>query len=133
MIHLYNAAAARNRHRAAGPALAERTAILAANGYEDGARNDARLPSAKPLLPEEREESLEFPVASAAVSKHAKKRPKKRLHKRWSAHYKCAHEHPTPQYFTRGAGRTRLDELAATRGNCARFLASARHASRAGR
>jgi hypothetical protein len=60
MIHLYNAAAARNRHRAAGPALAERTAILAANGYEEGARNDARLPSTKPLLPEEREESLEF-------------------------------------------------------------------------
>jgi hypothetical protein len=77
MIHLYNAAAARNRHRAAGPALAERTAILAANGYEDGARNDARLPSAKPLLPEEREESLEFPVASAAVSKHAKRGQRK--------------------------------------------------------
>lgn len=49
MIHLYNTAAARNRRRAAGPALAERTAILAANGYEDGARNDTRLPSAKPL------------------------------------------------------------------------------------
>ena len=46
-----------------------RAAILAANGYEDGARNDARLPSAKPLLPEEREESLEFPVASAVLSK----------------------------------------------------------------
>jgi hypothetical protein len=35
-------------------ALAVRAAILAANGYEDGARNDARLLSAKPLLPEER-------------------------------------------------------------------------------
>jgi hypothetical protein len=31
-----------------------RAAILAANGYEDGARNDALLLSAKPLLPEER-------------------------------------------------------------------------------
>jgi hypothetical protein len=35
-------------------ALAVRAAILAANGYEDPARNDARLVSAKPLLPEER-------------------------------------------------------------------------------
>jgi len=35
-------------------ALAVRVAILAANGYEDGARNDARLLSAKALLPEER-------------------------------------------------------------------------------
>ena len=35
-------------------ALAVRAAILAANGYEDGARNDARLLSAKALLPEER-------------------------------------------------------------------------------
>jgi hypothetical protein len=35
-------------------ALAVRAAILAANGYEEGARNDARLLSAKPLLPEER-------------------------------------------------------------------------------
>jgi hypothetical protein len=35
-------------------ALAVRAAILPANGYEDGARNDARLLSAKPLLPEER-------------------------------------------------------------------------------
>jgi tetratricopeptide (TPR) repeat protein len=35
-------------------ALAVRAAILATNGYEDGARNDARLLSAKPLLPEER-------------------------------------------------------------------------------
>jgi tetratricopeptide (TPR) repeat protein len=35
-------------------ALAVRVAILAANGYEEGARNDARLVSAKPLLPEER-------------------------------------------------------------------------------
>jgi len=35
-------------------ALAVRAAILAANGIEDGARNDARLLSAKPLLPEER-------------------------------------------------------------------------------
>jgi tetratricopeptide (TPR) repeat protein len=35
-------------------ALAVRAAILAANGYDDGARNDARLLSAKPLLPEER-------------------------------------------------------------------------------
>jgi len=31
-----------------------RAAILAANGYEDGARNDASLVNAKPLLPEER-------------------------------------------------------------------------------
>jgi tetratricopeptide (TPR) repeat protein len=36
-----------------GP-LAVRAAILAANGYEEGARNDARLVNAKPLLPEER-------------------------------------------------------------------------------
>jgi tetratricopeptide (TPR) repeat protein len=36
-----------------GP-LAVRAAILAANGYKDGARNDALLVSAKPLLPEER-------------------------------------------------------------------------------
>jgi tetratricopeptide (TPR) repeat protein len=36
-----------------GP-LAVRAAILAANGYQDGARNDARLVNAKPLLPEER-------------------------------------------------------------------------------
>jgi len=36
-----------------GP-LAVRAAILAANGYEDGARNDARIVNAKPLLPEER-------------------------------------------------------------------------------
>jgi len=35
-------------------ALAVRVAIMAANGYEDGARNDARLLAAKPLLPEER-------------------------------------------------------------------------------
>jgi hypothetical protein len=35
-------------------ALAVRAAILAANGYEEGARNDAQLVSAKPLLPEER-------------------------------------------------------------------------------
>ena len=35
-------------------ALAVRAAVLAANGYEEGARNDARLLSAKPLLPEER-------------------------------------------------------------------------------
>jgi hypothetical protein len=35
-------------------ALAVRAAILAANGYEEGARNDARLLSAKSLLPEER-------------------------------------------------------------------------------
>ena len=35
-------------------ALAVRAAILAANGREDGARNDARLLSVKPLLPEER-------------------------------------------------------------------------------
>jgi tetratricopeptide (TPR) repeat protein len=35
-------------------ALAVRVAILAANGYEEGARNDALLLSAKPLLPEER-------------------------------------------------------------------------------
>ena len=35
-------------------ALAVRAAILAANGYEQGARNDARLVSAEPLLPEER-------------------------------------------------------------------------------
>jgi len=36
-----------------GP-LAVRAAILAANGYEEGARNDARVLTAKPLLPEER-------------------------------------------------------------------------------
>jgi hypothetical protein len=36
-----------------GP-LAVRAAILAANGYEDGARNDARILGAKSLLPEER-------------------------------------------------------------------------------
>jgi tetratricopeptide (TPR) repeat protein len=35
-------------------ALAVRVAILAANGLEEGARNDAPLVSAKPLLPEER-------------------------------------------------------------------------------
>jgi tetratricopeptide (TPR) repeat protein len=35
-------------------ALAVRAAILAANGYEDPARNDARIISANPLLPEER-------------------------------------------------------------------------------
>ena len=35
-------------------ALAVRAAILAANGLEDGARNDALLVSANPLLPEER-------------------------------------------------------------------------------
>jgi hypothetical protein len=35
-------------------ALAVRAAILAANGYEEGARNDARLLGAQPLLPEER-------------------------------------------------------------------------------
>jgi len=36
-----------------GP-MAVRAAILAVNGYEDGARNDARILGAKPLLPEER-------------------------------------------------------------------------------
>jgi Flp pilus assembly protein TadD len=35
-------------------ALAVRAAILAANGYEDGAHNDALLLGVKPLLPEER-------------------------------------------------------------------------------
>ena len=35
-------------------ALAVRAAVLAANGYEEGARNDALLLSANPLLPEER-------------------------------------------------------------------------------
>ena len=35
-------------------ALAVRAAILATNGYEEGARNDARILGAKPLLPEER-------------------------------------------------------------------------------
>ena len=35
-------------------ALAVRAAILSANGYEEGARNDALLLAAKPLLPEER-------------------------------------------------------------------------------
>jgi hypothetical protein len=35
-------------------ALAVRAAILAATGYEEGARNDALLTSANPLLPEER-------------------------------------------------------------------------------
>jgi hypothetical protein len=34
--------------------LAVRAAILAVNGYEEGARNDARILGAKPLLPEER-------------------------------------------------------------------------------
>jgi hypothetical protein len=34
--------------------LAVRAAILAVNGYEDGARNDALLLGTKPLLPEER-------------------------------------------------------------------------------
>jgi hypothetical protein len=37
-----------------GGPLAVRAAILAVNGYQDGARNDARLVNAKPLLPEER-------------------------------------------------------------------------------
>ena len=37
----------------AGP-LAVRAAIMAVNGYEEGARNDARILGAKPLLPEER-------------------------------------------------------------------------------
>jgi len=36
-----------------GP-MAVRAAILAVNGYEDGARNDARILGAKSLLPEER-------------------------------------------------------------------------------
>jgi hypothetical protein len=35
-------------------AMAVRAAILAANGYEEGARNDAKILGAKPLLPEER-------------------------------------------------------------------------------
>jgi hypothetical protein len=35
-------------------AMAVRAAILAANGYDEGARHDARLLGAKPLLPEER-------------------------------------------------------------------------------
>ena len=35
-------------------ALAVRAAVLAANGYEEGARTDALLTSVKPLLPEER-------------------------------------------------------------------------------
>ena len=35
-------------------ALAVRVAILAANGFEDGARNDATILAGKPLLPEER-------------------------------------------------------------------------------
>ena len=35
-------------------AMAVRAAILAANGYDEGAQHDARLLSAKPLLPEER-------------------------------------------------------------------------------
>jgi hypothetical protein len=35
-------------------ALAVRAAVLAANGYEEGARNDALLVNANPLLPEER-------------------------------------------------------------------------------
>ena len=35
-------------------ALAVRAATLAVNGYEEGARNDARILGAKPLLPEER-------------------------------------------------------------------------------
>jgi hypothetical protein len=35
-------------------ALAVRAAILAANGYEEGARHEARLLGPNPLLPEER-------------------------------------------------------------------------------
>ena len=35
-------------------AMAVRAAILAVNGYEEGARNDARILGAQPLLPEER-------------------------------------------------------------------------------
>jgi hypothetical protein len=35
-------------------ALAVRAIILALNGYEDGARNDAHILGANPLLPEER-------------------------------------------------------------------------------
>jgi hypothetical protein len=35
-------------------AIAVRAAILAVNGHEEGARNDALLLAAKPLLPEER-------------------------------------------------------------------------------
>ena len=35
-------------------AMAVRAAILAANGYEEGARHDARLSERNPLLPEER-------------------------------------------------------------------------------
>src|SRR5262249_637712 len=61
------------------------------------------------------------------------KKAEKRLHKRQSALYKCAHEHPTPLYFTRPAACWRLGELAAKRGGCPGFLARARHASCAGR
>jgi hypothetical protein len=35
-------------------ALAVRAAILATTGYEEGARHEARILGAKPLLPEER-------------------------------------------------------------------------------
>src|SRR5262245_49097625 len=63
-----------------------------------------------------------------------KKRLKKRLHKPKRALYKCAHEHPTPQYSTRRTGCTRPGDLAAAkRDDCRRFLARARHASCAGR
>jgi hypothetical protein len=34
--------------------MAVRAAILAANGYQEGARSDAKILGAKPLLPEER-------------------------------------------------------------------------------
>ena len=41
-------------------ALAARVAILAANGYEKGARNDALLLAAKPLCPRNALSSLRF-------------------------------------------------------------------------
>jgi hypothetical protein len=47
-------------------ALAVRAAILAANGYEEGARNDARILGAKPLLPEER--ALIAPLTSGPLT-----------------------------------------------------------------
>jgi hypothetical protein len=47
-------------------ALAVRAAILAANGYEEGALNDARILGAKPLLPEER--ALIAPLTSGPLT-----------------------------------------------------------------
>ena len=51
-------------------AMAVRAAILAANGYEEGARNDARILGAKPLLPEER--ALIAPLLPVDYSYHCR-------------------------------------------------------------